>query len=64
MNMEKPMPLVIFQLKIRMDKKTSISMPNRMAMEQTIPADETATGFWNTMVNSNQGSGSPYNGQL
>lgn len=53
------MPLVIFQLKIRMDKKTSISMPNRMAMEQTIPAEETETGFWNTMVNSNQGSGSP-----
>ena len=52
------MPLVIFQLKIRIEKKTSISMANRMAMEQTIPADETVTGFWNTMVNINQGSGS------
>jgi len=57
--MEKPMLLVIFQLQIRMVQKTSTSMPNRMAMEQTIPADETVTGFWNTMVNSNQGSGSP-----
>jgi len=62
--MEKPMLLVIFQLQIRMVQKTSTSMPNRMAMEQTIPADETVTGFWNTMVNSNQGSGSRYSGQL
>ena len=58
MNMEKPMPLVIFQLKIRIEKKTSISMANRMAMEQTIPADETVTGFWNIMMNINHGNGS------
>ena len=51
------MPLVIFQLKLRMDNRTSISMPNKMAMEQTIPADDTETGFRNTQENINQGNG-------
>lgn len=53
------MPLVIFQLNIRMETKTRTSMPNRMTMEQTIPVDSTETGFWNTIVNSNHGIGSP-----
>ena len=52
------MLLDIFQWQIRIVKKTSISMENRRAMEQTMPADETVTGFWNIMMNINQGSGS------
>jgi hypothetical protein len=52
------MPLDIFQWKISIEKKTSISMENRRAMEQTMPADETEIGFWYTIVNINQGSGS------
>ena len=49
-NMEKPMVLVIFQLKTRMEKKTSRSMQKRMAMEQTMPVAVTGTGLPNTMA--------------
>ena len=52
------MPLDIFQWQIRIVKNTSISMENRRAMEQTMPADETEIGFWNIMVNINHGTGS------
>ena len=48
--MEKPMPLVIFQLNMRMDTKTRINMPKRMAMEHTMPAEDTGTFFWKTSV--------------
>ena len=51
------MPLVIFQLKMRMEKKTSMSIPKRIAIEQIIPLADTGTGFWNTMVNRNHGRG-------
>ena len=30
---------------------------NKSTMEQTMPSAETGTGFWNTKVNKNQGSG-------
>ena len=30
---------------------------NKSTMEQTMPSAETGTGFWNTRVNKNQGSG-------
>ena len=51
------MPLVIFQLNMRMDKKTRINMKKRMAMEHTMPAEDTGTLFWKTNVNRSQGSG-------
>lgn len=53
------MPLVIFQLKTKMEKKTNINIPNRMAMEHTIPVAETGTGSPNTIVKSSQGNGNP-----
>jgi len=53
------MPLVIFQLKRRMDKNTNMSMPKRIAMLQTIPSDDTGTGSPNTRQYKNQGKGSP-----
>ena len=56
--MENPIPLVIFQLNKRTEKKTKINMVNNKAIEQTIPSEDTGTGFWNTMVYKNQGSGS------
>ena len=51
------MPLVIFQLKMRIDKKTKINMPKRMAIEQTMPALDTGTGVWKTIVYRNHGKG-------
>ena len=57
MNMENPMPLVIFQLKIKMDIKTNINIIKRMAIEQTIPLAETVIGVWKTMVYINHGKG-------
>ena len=49
--------MLIFQLKMRMEKKTSMSIPKRIAIEQIIPFADTGTGFWNTKVNRNQGRG-------
>ena len=40
---KKEHPLVIFQLKMSMEKKTSMSIPKRMAMEQTMPVALTLT---------------------
>jgi len=57
--MENPIPLVIFQLKIRIDKKTRINMPKRMAIEHTIPAEETGTLSPNMMQYKNHGKGNP-----
>ena len=51
------MPLVIFQLKIRIEKKTRHNIPKRMATEQTIPLAETGTGSKNTIENKNHGNG-------
>lgn len=39
------LPFVIFQLKVRIEKKTSISIQNRSVIEQTIPTLVTGTGF-------------------
>ena len=49
--------MVIFELKIRLDKNTMTNIMNKSTMEQTRPSAETGTGFWNTRVNKNQGSG-------
>lgn len=38
-------PFVIFQLKVRIEKKTSISIQNSNVIEQTIPTLVTGTGF-------------------
>ena len=56
-NIENPINLVIFHLKIRMDKKTRTNIMNKSTIEQTMPSAETGTGLLNTMVNRNQGSG-------
>ncbi len=56
--MDIPMPLVIFQLKVRMEKKTRRSIPKRMAMEQTMPVAETVTPSPKMMAYRSQGSGS------
>jgi len=40
-----------------MDKNTPHNIRNSSAMEQTMPSAETGTGFPNTNVNKNQGSG-------
>ena len=55
--MKKPMPLVIFQLKTRMERNTKMSIPKRRAMEQTMPVAVTGTGLPNTRVYISQGSG-------
>ena len=55
--MSKRIPLVIFQLKARIEKKTSMSIQKRSVMEQTMPSLVTGTGAPNTSVNRNQGKG-------
>ena len=55
--MVNPIPFVIFQPKAKIEKKTNINIVKRRVMEQTIPAELTGTGFWNTIVNKNQGKG-------
>ena len=52
------MPLVIFQLKSRIDKKTKTNIIKSSVMEQTMPSEDTGTGRWKTMVYRNQGKGS------
>lgn len=52
------MPLVIFQLKIKMEKKTSNNIPKRIPMEQIMPEDDTGTGSPKTIVYKNHGKGS------
>ena len=51
------LPFVIFQLKVRIEKKTSISIQNSSVMLQTIPTLVTGTGFPNANVYSSQGRG-------
>jgi len=41
--MAEPIPLVIFQLNKRMEKKTRTSIMNRRVIEQTIPSLRTGT---------------------
>jgi len=38
-----PMPLVIFQPKARIEKKTKMSIVKSNTMEQTMPSDDTGT---------------------
>ena len=52
------LPLVIFQLERRMERKTRMSMRKRRVMEQTMPSLRTGTGSMNTQAYRNQGSGS------
>ena len=51
------LPFVIFQPKVRIEKKTSMSIQNSSVIEQTIPTDVTGTGFPNTRVYRSQGRG-------
>ena len=51
------LPFVIFQLKVRIEKKTSISIQNSSVMLQTIPTLVTGTGFPKHSVYSSQGRG-------
>ena len=51
------LPLVIFQLKTRMERKTRTSMAKSRTMEQTIPSLRTGTASPNTTVYMNQGRG-------
>jgi hypothetical protein len=53
----KYVPLVIFQLKARIEKNTSMSIQKRSVMEQTMPSLVTGTGLPNTSVNRNHGKG-------
>ena len=50
-------PLVIFQLKRRIEKNTRRSMKKSNVIEQTIPALLTGTGVPIIRVNKNQGRG-------
>ena len=52
-----PMPLVIFQLKAKIERKTSNSIRNNIEMEHPTPSDETVTGSWRTNVYISQGKG-------
>ena len=51
------LPFVIFQLKARIEKKTSISIQKRRVIEQTIPTLVTGTGFPKITEYSNHGNG-------
>ena len=51
------LPLVILQLKARIEKKTSMSIQKSSVMEQTMPSLVTGTGLPNTSVNRNQRKG-------
>ena len=51
------MVLVIFQENNRIERNTAISIMKRMVTEQTRPAADTVTDFWNTNVYNNQGKG-------
>merc|ERR1719450_1395872 len=53
------MALVIFQLKSRIEKNTSINIQKRRVIEQTIPLLVTGTGCPKHKVYRNQGTGSP-----
>ena len=52
------LPLVIFQLKSRIEKNTSINIQKRRVIEQTIPLLVTGTGCPKHKVYRNQGTGS------
>ena len=52
-----PIILVIFQLNSKIEMKTMTNMPNKMLIEQTMPVEDTGTGFWKTIVNINHGKG-------
>ena len=57
-NIAIPIAFVIFQLNIKMERKTRQSIMNKMATEQTMPSAETGT-FWPLIiVNKSQGKGS------
>ena len=51
------MVLVIFQENSRIERNTAINIMKRMVTEQTRPAADTVTDFWNTNVYNNQGKG-------
>ena len=44
------MVFVIFQLKSKMDMNTITNIMNNKVMEQTMPSEDTGTGFWKTIV--------------
>ena len=55
--MQHPRNLVIFHLENKMDANTKTNIMNKSVIEQIMPSAETGTGFLNTTVNKNQGSG-------
>ena len=55
--MQHPRNLVIFHLENKMDANTKTNIMNKSVIEQIMPSAETGTGFLNTIVNKNQGSG-------
>lgn len=49
--------MVIFQLKMRIERNTSMSIQKSSVMEQTMPSLVTGTGVPNTNVKRNHGKG-------